>query len=65
MCASSDRPIRLLQTSSIGVASGWDAAAGPVPESALYASSLNGSKVNGYRGSKHVVEQVSTSSSLS
>lgn len=48
--------MKLLVTSSIGVARGWDSANGPVPERPL--SDLNVEASSGYASSKYVVEKV-------
>lgn len=60
LCALSNRPIRLLQTSSIGVVNGWSPESGPIPESPLPTSTLDFSTMNGYRASKYIIEQVTT-----
>ena len=54
--ASVDRPVRLLFTSSVGIAGGWDPSRGPVPEKPLDDPSVGAS--TGYAASKYVVEQV-------
>ena len=59
VCAAVDHPVKLLVTSSIGVANGWDPADGPVPESPL--DDANAASSTGYTASKFVVEKVSKS----
>lgn len=56
VCATADRPVKLLFTSSIGLANGWDLRKGPVPERALPDPAIATS--TGYTASKYVVEQV-------
>ena len=55
--AAADRPIKLLVTSSIGIANGWDSAKGPVPERLLPDPEIAAGI--GYTASKYVVEYVS------
>ena len=55
--AAADRPIKLLATSSIGIANGWNPANGPVPERLLPDPEIAAS--TGYTASKYVVEYVS------
>ncbi len=57
LCFSSTRPIRVLFTSSVSVAHGWDVVNGPVPEESLPNPELAVS--TGYASSKYVTEQVS------
>jgi thioester reductase-like protein len=59
ICASLDRPIQILCTSSIGVGMGWDQSKGPVPETPISDPSV--ATGNGYSASKYIVEQVSIS----
>lgn len=54
--ASLNRPARLLFTSSVGTASGWDPSRGPVPEQPL--DDPDSATHTGYAASKYVVEQV-------
>lgn len=54
--ASSEHPVRILMTSSIGIATGWDMAKGPVPEHPLPDPAPVAGF--GYAASKYVVEQV-------
>ena len=56
ICANSERSIKLLCTSSIGLTSMWDASQGPVPERPIPDPAVATS--NGYSASKYVVEQV-------
>ncbi|KIP12187.1 hypothetical protein PHLGIDRAFT_62555 [Phlebiopsis gigantea 11061_1 CR5-6] len=53
--ASTSRSIRLLVTSSIGVATKWDPVRGPIPERLLNDPSI--ATTNGYSASKYVVEE--------
>ncbi|GJE97028.1 acetyl-CoA synthetase-like protein [Phanerochaete sordida] len=53
---SSQRHIRLLVTSSIGVARGWHASQGPVPERTL--AVVDAEKLSGYAASKFIVEKI-------
>lgn len=55
--ATADHPIKLLVTSSVGIAGGWDPAKGPVPERLLPDPEVAASI--GYTASKYVVESVS------
>ncbi|EKM52251.1 uncharacterized protein PHACADRAFT_260494 [Phanerochaete carnosa HHB-10118-sp] len=54
--AGADRPVRLLVTSSIGIANAWDPAKGPVPEQPLPDPEIAASI--GYTASKYVVEHI-------
>ncbi|EKM52250.1 uncharacterized protein PHACADRAFT_211524 [Phanerochaete carnosa HHB-10118-sp] len=54
--AGTDRPVRLLVTSSIGIANAWDPAKGPVPERPLPDPEIAASI--GYTASKYVVEHI-------
>ncbi|GJE96032.1 acetyl-CoA synthetase-like protein [Phanerochaete sordida] len=56
VCATSSRPIRLLFTSSIGIANGWDMKQGLVPEHSL--SDPTSATSTGYTASKYVTEKV-------
>lgn len=56
VCASADHNIRLMITSSIGVANGWLLSNGPVPEVPLSDPVVAAS--TGYTASKYIVEQV-------
>ena len=56
LCAVANHTIRLLVTSSVGVASNWPSENGPVPESPISDPSMATS--SGYTASKYVVEQV-------
>ena len=58
LLASMTRPVRLLFTSSVGAASGWDTQRGPVPEVPL--DDPEAAAGTGYAASKYVVEQVCT-----
>ncbi|THG96088.1 hypothetical protein EW026_g5678 [Hermanssonia centrifuga] len=58
LCFSSTRPIRVLFTSSVSVAHGWDVVNGPVPEESLPNPELAVS--TGYASSKYVTEQLLT-----
>ena len=49
-------PLRLLVTSSIGIANAWDPTVGPVPEAPLPDAAVAAGL--GYTASKYVVEQV-------
>ncbi|EKM60508.1 uncharacterized protein PHACADRAFT_246502 [Phanerochaete carnosa HHB-10118-sp] len=56
IAAAAARPVRLLVTSSVGVANAWDSAKGPVPEQLL----LNPENAagTGYIASKYIVEHI-------
>lgn len=56
LCASTERPVKLLVASSIGVASQWDPCSGSVPEQTLEDPVVATS--NGYTASKYVTEKV-------
>lgn len=56
ICSVADHNVRLMVTSSIGVASGWLPSQGPVPENPLSDPSVAAS--SGYTASKYIVEQV-------
>ncbi|EKM59937.1 uncharacterized protein PHACADRAFT_206156 [Phanerochaete carnosa HHB-10118-sp] len=56
IAAATDRPLRLLVTSSIGVANAWNPAEGPVPEQLL--SNPGSAAGTGYAASKYVVEHI-------
>lgn len=56
ICASADQPMRLLITSSIGIANDWNPSNGPVPEHPLPDAAIAAGL--GYVASKYVVEQV-------
>ncbi|EKM50011.1 uncharacterized protein PHACADRAFT_130503 [Phanerochaete carnosa HHB-10118-sp] len=56
IAAAIERPVRLLVTSSIGVANAWNPAEGPVPEQPL--SNPESGAGTGYAASKYVVEHI-------
>ena len=58
VAATAPRPVRLLVTSSIGIASAWPAGKGPVPEQILPDPEVAAGQ--GYGSSKYVVEHVSS-----
>lgn len=55
-CMTLGRPVRLIFTSSIAVAQGWDGSQGTVPEEPL--PDPGAAAASGYAASKYVVEQV-------
>lgn len=56
MCAEATHEVRLLFTSSIAAAQGWELSRGAVPESVLPDPQV--AAASGYGASKYVVEQV-------
>lgn len=58
LCMALEQPVKLLFTSSVGVAQGWDPRSGPVPEDVLPDPAV--AIGSGYSSSKYVVERVST-----
>ena len=57
LCATADHYIKLLVTSSIGVANLWDPAYGAVPEKPFDDPSV--AATSGYAASKYVIEKAS------
>ncbi|GJE92564.1 acetyl-CoA synthetase-like protein [Phanerochaete sordida] len=55
-CSALDRAVRLVYTSSVGIAGGWDTRKGPVPEDILFDPAH--ATGNGYGSSKYVVERM-------
>ncbi|GJE99727.1 acetyl-CoA synthetase-like protein [Phanerochaete sordida] len=56
VAAAAARPVRLLVTSSVGIANRWDARKGPVPEQLLPDPEIAAGQ--GYAASKYVVEHI-------